>query len=193
MAGPTAQQCRGFAAPAPGPGRKWRRTGRPHRGARPDPYRVQQTEFSYALPEGGFVAVPGIGEHNARCNAGCYSLSELGQRNLWRIDSIPHLPLLAKVAGRIADGRVLEGSATQDAIRWTRGKKTSLNARCLPFPIQAGVTCAVASAIASMQFVAQGTFVSHWLGAYFFSWVAMLPVVIVAAPFIRWLANRITR
>ena len=128
-----------------------------------------------------------------RCNAGCYSLSELGQRNLWRIDSIPHLPLLAKVAGRIADGRVLEGSATQDAIRWTRGKKTSLNARCLPFPIQAGVTCAVASAIASMQFVAQGTFVSHWLRAYFFSWVAMLPVVIVAAPFIRWLANRITR
>src|SRR6516164_9631768 len=83
MAGPTAQQCRGFAAPAPGSGRKWRRTGRPHRGARPDPYRIQQTQFSYAFPESGFVAVPGIGEHNARCNAGCYSLSELGQRNLW--------------------------------------------------------------------------------------------------------------
>ena len=59
--------------------------------------------------------------------------------------------------------------------------------------IQAGVTCAVASAIASKQFVAEGTFVSHWLHAYFFSWVAMLPVVVVAAPFIRWFANRITR
>ncbi|AEI81773.1 hypothetical protein CNE_BB1p03490 (plasmid) [Cupriavidus necator N-1] len=59
--------------------------------------------------------------------------------------------------------------------------------------IQVGVTCAVASAIASMQFVAEGTFVSHWLRAYFFSWVAMLPVVIVAAPVIHWLANRITR
>ncbi|MGN5477759.1 DUF2798 domain-containing protein [Cupriavidus basilensis] len=44
-----------------------------------------------------------------------------------------------------------------------------------------------------MQFVAEGTFVSHWLRAYFFSWAAMLPVVIVAAPFIHWLANRITR
>ncbi|WP_238587133.1 DUF2798 domain-containing protein [Cupriavidus sp. IDO] len=43
-----------------------------------------------------------------------------------------------------------------------------------------------------MQFVAEGTFVSHWLRAYLFSWVAMLPVVIAVAPFIRWLANRIT-
>jgi len=59
--------------------------------------------------------------------------------------------------------------------------------------IQAGITCAVASAIASMQFAAEGTFISHWLRAYFFSWVAMLPVVVVAAPFVRWLANRITR
>jgi hypothetical protein len=59
--------------------------------------------------------------------------------------------------------------------------------------IQAGITCAVASAIASMQFVAQGTFVSHWLRAYFLSWVAMLPVVVVAAPVVRWLTNRITR
>ena len=59
--------------------------------------------------------------------------------------------------------------------------------------IQAGVTCAVASAIASMQFLADGTFVSHWRRAYLFSWAAMLPVVVVAAPLIRWLANRITR
>ncbi|XXA09286.1 DUF2798 domain-containing protein [Paraburkholderia sp. A3BS-1L] len=43
-----------------------------------------------------------------------------------------------------------------------------------------------------MQFVAEGTFISHWLRAYFFSWIAMLPVVVIVAPFIRWLANRIT-
>lgn len=60
-------------------------------------------------------------------------------------------------------------------------------------PIQAGITCAVASAIASAQFVAEGTFLSHWLRAYLFSWIAMLPVVVVAAPFIRRLADRITR
>jgi hypothetical protein len=59
--------------------------------------------------------------------------------------------------------------------------------------IQAGLTSAVASAIASMQFVAEGTFVSHWVRSSLFSWVAMLPVVVLAAPLIRWLANRITR
>jgi hypothetical protein len=58
--------------------------------------------------------------------------------------------------------------------------------------IQAGVTSAVAAAIASMQFVAEGTFVSHWVRSSLFSWVAMLPVVVLAAPLIRWLANRIT-
>ena len=72
-----------LAAPAPGLGRKWHRTGCPHRGARPDPYRVQQTQFSYAIPKSGFVAVPGIGQQDARRNAGCYSLAKLGQRNLW--------------------------------------------------------------------------------------------------------------
>lgn len=59
--------------------------------------------------------------------------------------------------------------------------------------IQAGVTCAVASAIASLQFVEEGTFLSHWLRSYLFSWVAMLPVVVAAAPFIRRIADWITR
>lgn len=59
--------------------------------------------------------------------------------------------------------------------------------------IQAGVTCGVASAIASMPFVAEGAFVSHWLRAYFFSWAAVLPIVVAAAPFVNWLAGRITR
>jgi hypothetical protein len=59
--------------------------------------------------------------------------------------------------------------------------------------IQSGVTCAVASAIASMPFIAGRTFVSHWLHSFIFSWAVMLPVVIVAAPAIRWLAGQITR
>ncbi|SOE54584.1 Protein of unknown function [Burkholderia sp. OK233] len=58
--------------------------------------------------------------------------------------------------------------------------------------IQASVTSVVASAIASMQFVAEGTFVSHWVRSSLFSWAVMLPVVVVAAPLIRRLANRIT-
>lgn len=82
MAGRTAQQCRWLAAPAPDLGRKWRCTARPHRGARSAPYRVQQTQFSYAIPESGFGAVPSIGQHNARSNVGCYSLAKLGERNL---------------------------------------------------------------------------------------------------------------
>ncbi|MFC4344448.1 DUF2798 domain-containing protein [Cupriavidus numazuensis] len=44
-----------------------------------------------------------------------------------------------------------------------------------------------------MPFVAEGAFVSHWLRVYFFSWVAVLPIVIAAAPFVHWLAGRITR
>ena len=59
--------------------------------------------------------------------------------------------------------------------------------------IQSSLTSAIASAISTMQFFKEGTFVSHWLPSFLLSWIAMLPVVVVAAPFIRWLANRVTR
>ncbi len=59
--------------------------------------------------------------------------------------------------------------------------------------IQSGITCAVAAAIASLPFHSQGTFAVHWVHAYLLSWVVMLPVVLVAAPVIRRLANAVTR
>jgi hypothetical protein len=59
--------------------------------------------------------------------------------------------------------------------------------------IQSGVTCAIAAAIASYPFVAQGMFLERWISAWLLSWLAMLPVVVLAAPFIRRLTNRLTR
>lgn len=58
--------------------------------------------------------------------------------------------------------------------------------------IQSGMTCAVAAAIASASFYAEGTFIHHWLNAYLISWAVMLPVALVAAPFIRRLAGMLT-
>ncbi|BCF95036.1 DUF2798 domain-containing protein [Paraburkholderia largidicola] len=58
--------------------------------------------------------------------------------------------------------------------------------------IQSDITCAVGSGIASIQFYEGRALVSQWLGAYLVSWGAMLPVVVFAAPLIRWLTNRIT-
>ncbi|NLS05013.1 DUF2798 domain-containing protein [Rhizobium sp. P32RR-XVIII] len=58
--------------------------------------------------------------------------------------------------------------------------------------IQSGITCAVAAAIASLPFYAEGSFAAHWLRAYLFSWTVMLPVVVIAAPAIRRLADALT-
>ncbi|MEZ2131235.1 MULTISPECIES: DUF2798 domain-containing protein [unclassified Sinorhizobium] len=58
--------------------------------------------------------------------------------------------------------------------------------------IQSGITCAIAAAIASLPFYAEGSFIAHWLRAYLFSWAIMLPVVVIAAPLVRRLAEAIT-
>lgn len=58
--------------------------------------------------------------------------------------------------------------------------------------IQAGLTCAIAAAIASHQLVGSGTFVAHWLRSWLFSWCLMLPVVLFAAPAIRRLVIAVT-
>jgi len=59
--------------------------------------------------------------------------------------------------------------------------------------IQSGLTCAVAAAIASSPFIADGSFVAHWSRAWLLSWLVMLPVVVLAAPAIRRLADLLTR
>jgi hypothetical protein len=58
--------------------------------------------------------------------------------------------------------------------------------------IQSGLTCLVAAGIATLQ-VSNGQFVEHWLLAWLFSWATMLPVVLLAAPFIRALVHHVTR
>jgi hypothetical protein len=59
--------------------------------------------------------------------------------------------------------------------------------------IQAGLTSAIAAAIASFSFLAEGLFLRHWLGSWLLSWVLMLPVVLFAAPAIQKLAHLLTR
>jgi hypothetical protein len=54
--------------------------------------------------------------------------------------------------------------------------------------IQSGITCSIAAAVASAPFFAEGSFLTHWARAYLTAWMIMLPVVIVAAPFIRKVA-----
>jgi hypothetical protein len=55
--------------------------------------------------------------------------------------------------------------------------------------IQSGLTCAIAAAISNYSFMTQGSFVQHWLTSWLLSWLAMLPVVVMAAPAIRWLTE----
>jgi hypothetical protein len=57
--------------------------------------------------------------------------------------------------------------------------------------IQSGVTCAIAAAIACMPLIREGAFLQHWFRSWTLSWATMLPVVVVAAPLIRRLAERI--
>ncbi|CAN5424606.1 DUF2798 domain-containing protein [soil metagenome] len=58
--------------------------------------------------------------------------------------------------------------------------------------IQSGLTCAIAAAIASLPLIADGLFVKNWLRSWMLSWAMMLPVVILAAPFIRRLVEALT-
>jgi hypothetical protein len=51
--------------------------------------------------------------------------------------------------------------------------------------IQSGLTCFIASGIASLPLIAEGEFLKSWLVAWLIAWATMLPVVILAAPMIR--------
>jgi FtsH-binding integral membrane protein len=58
--------------------------------------------------------------------------------------------------------------------------------------LQSGLTCAVATAIANVPFLAAESFVAHWLQSWFVAWIMMLPIVLLAAPAIRTLTNILT-
>lgn len=58
--------------------------------------------------------------------------------------------------------------------------------------LQSGLTCAIAAAIASHPFLVEGSFLSHWMRSWFIAWLTMLPVVLLAAPLIRALSEKMT-
>jgi hypothetical protein len=51
----------------------------------------------------------------------------------------------------------------------------------------------MAAGIASIPFIAMGTFAAHWLQSWFVAWIMMLPIVLFAAPVIRNLTHVLTR
>jgi hypothetical protein len=59
--------------------------------------------------------------------------------------------------------------------------------------IQSGLTSLIAAGIASAPFLNDGSFLKHWLGSWILSWAMMLPIVLLAAPRIRSLAQLLTR
>lgn len=59
--------------------------------------------------------------------------------------------------------------------------------------LQSGLTSLIAAGIASYPMLARGMFLSNWLKAWLVAWAIMLPVVLFAAPGIRWLAMKLTR
>jgi hypothetical protein len=59
--------------------------------------------------------------------------------------------------------------------------------------IQAGLTSLIAAGIASFPSSTLVGFFKHWLLSGFVAWIAMLPVVVLAAPAIRALSVALTR
>lgn len=59
--------------------------------------------------------------------------------------------------------------------------------------IQSGLTCLVAAGIASYPDSGATRFIEHWLVSWLISWLTMMPVVLLAAPLIRALVDRLTR
>ena len=59
--------------------------------------------------------------------------------------------------------------------------------------IQSGLTTLIASGIASLPLLGSDRLVRNWLVSWATAWVVMLPVVVVAAPAIRRLAEAMTR
>lgn len=57
--------------------------------------------------------------------------------------------------------------------------------------LQAGITCAVASGIATSRMPGPAM-LEHWLASWLIAWASMIPVVLVAAPAIRRLADALT-
>ncbi|HEY1778927.1 MAG TPA: DUF2798 domain-containing protein [Roseiarcus sp.] len=58
--------------------------------------------------------------------------------------------------------------------------------------IQSGITCALAAAVSCAPFLSDSCFTATWLKSWLTSWAAILPVVLLAAPVIRRIVDRLT-
>jgi hypothetical protein len=59
--------------------------------------------------------------------------------------------------------------------------------------IQSGFTCAIAAAIASGPFMADGIFIRHWFRSWIIAWAIMIPFVLLLTPLIRRAVEALTR
>ncbi|MBY8967207.1 DUF2798 domain-containing protein [Algiphilus sp. NNCM1] len=59
--------------------------------------------------------------------------------------------------------------------------------------IQSGMTCLIATGIASVPSIEGGAFLWHWLRSWALAWITMLPFVVLAAPLIQRAVWRLTR
>jgi hypothetical protein len=100
---------------------------------------------------------------------------------------------LRRVHGGVDDGIVLASS--WHVVRRGRSAMSGIPSRHSHFVfavIQAGLTCLIASGIASLPVVTISQFLTHWLLSWVVSWITMLPVVLLAAPIIRSVSLRLT-
>jgi hypothetical protein len=58
--------------------------------------------------------------------------------------------------------------------------------------IQSGITCALAAAVSCAPFLYDASFAVTWLKSWLASWAAILPVVLLAAPVIRRIVDKLT-
>jgi hypothetical protein len=70
---------------------------------------------------------------------------------------------------------------------------TTRNSHYVYGVIQSCLTCMVASALANLPSLSSGDFMGHWLRSWAMSGLAMLPVVLFAAPWIRRAVERLAR
>ncbi len=59
--------------------------------------------------------------------------------------------------------------------------------------IQAGLTSLIAAGIASFPASTLREFLVHWFWSWLVAWIAMLPIVVLAAPVIRAISVALTR
>lgn len=64
---------------------------------------------------------------------------------------------------------------------------------CVFGAIQSGLTCALATTIASYALIGKGTFAVYWLQSWLIAWISMLPIALFAAPVIRKMTHALTR